>query len=77
VLYGEEPLKWSLLDRKHPKDFSLTGDESIALLQAAVDAAKKAGLPWREEPLVLQPSDKLVKLVVKSQLLAIKKGVEE
>lgn len=77
VLYGEEPLKWSLLDRKHPKDFSLTGDESIALLQAAVDAAKKAGLPWREEPLVLQPSDKLVKLVVKSQLLAIQKGVEE
>lgn len=77
ILYGEEPLTWALLDRKQPQKFSLTGDESIALLQAAVVAAKKVGLPWREEPLLLQPSDKLVKLVVKSQLLAIQKGAEE
>ncbi len=77
VLYGNEPLTWSLLDRKQPKELSLSGDEAIELLDAAVAAAKKLGLPWREEPLQLRPSEKLVKLVAKSQLLAVQKGAEE
>lgn len=77
VLYGDEPLAWSLLDRKQPKQFTLTGDQSIELLEAAVAAAQKLGLPWREQPLQLRPSEKLVKLVAKSQLLAVQKGAEE
>ncbi len=77
VLYGDEPLVWSLLDRKQPKQFSLTGDHAIELLGASIEAAKKMGLPWRDQPLQLRPSDKLLKLVVKSQLLAVQKGAEE
>jgi CRISPR-associated protein Csb1 len=44
------------------------------LFKDAVAAAKKVGLPWREEPLVLTPSEQLVKLVVKSQNLAANQG---
>lgn len=39
------------------------------LYNEAVDEAKKAGLPWRDEPLTLEPSDGLVELVLKSQEL--------
>jgi hypothetical protein len=35
-------------------------------------AAKAAGLPWQEEPIVLKPSDELLKLVRLSQLEATK-----
>lgn len=77
VLYGDEPLAWSLLDRKQPKQFTLTGDQAMKLLEEAVATAKKLGLPWQEKPLQLRPSEKLVKLVAKSQLLAAQKGAEE
>ena len=43
-------------------------------LFAYVGVALIVGLPWREEPVVLTPSDDLVKLVVKSQNLAAKQG---
>jgi hypothetical protein len=46
------------------------------MLKAAVEQAKSLGLPWRAEPLVLTPSDQLVQLVVKSQLLAVQQGGE-
>ena len=38
--------------------------------------AKALGLPWQSEPIVLTPSDPLVKLVVKSQQLAGQQGGE-
>ena len=38
--------------------------------------AKALGLPWRVEPVMLTPSDALVKLVVKSQQLAAQQGGE-
>jgi hypothetical protein len=41
-----------------------------------VEQAKKVGLPWRSEPLVLTPSVELVKLVVKSQRLTVQQGGE-
>ena len=74
LLYPEQDLTWTLLDRKSGGDFVLPADDAVALFEGAVAAAKQAGLPWREEPLVLQPSDELVKLVVKSQRLAIEQG---
>ena len=74
LLYPEQDLVWTLLDRKADQDFSLSAENSVTLFNEAVAAAKGAGLPWREEPLVLQPSDELVKLVVKSQRLAIQQG---
>lgn len=76
LLYPEADLTWELLDRKAGGTFVLPAEDAIALFKDAVAAAKKVGLPWREEPLVLTPADQLVKLVVKSQNLAAKQGSE-
>ena len=74
LLYPDADLTWDLLDRKAGGAFVLPADDAVAMFNEAVDAAKKVGLPWQEEPLVLTPSDPLVKLVVKSQQLAAKQG---
>jgi CRISPR-associated protein Csb1 len=74
LLYPETDLTWELLDRKNGGEYTLSADDAVALFHQAVDAAKEAGLPWREEPLVLTPSEQLVKLVVKSQQLAAQQG---
>ena len=74
LLYPDEDLTWDVLDRKSGSQFTLPADEAIKLFGEAVEAAKKAGLPWREEPLTLNPSEQLVKLVVKSQRLAAQQG---
>jgi len=74
LLYPEEDLTWELLDRKGGGRFVLPADAAIDLFHKAVDAAKKVDLPWRDEPLVLKPTDQLVKLVAKSQELAAKQG---
>ncbi len=60
------------------KDLTLESDEAIRLLKEAVEVAtsKEIGLPWRTDPLRLVPSDDLVKLVVKSQQLALAQGGE-
>lgn len=74
LLYPEQDLSWTLLDRKNGGEFSLSAGDAIELFKNAVAAAKDTGLPWREEPLVLRPSDDLVKLVVKTQHLAVQQG---
>ncbi len=75
LLYPEQDLTWTLLDRKADRtEFTLPADDAVKLLADAVEAATTAGLPWLEKPLVLQPSDQLVKLVVKSQHLAVQQG---
>lgn len=74
LLYPDQDLTWDLLDRKQPGSFTLSADHAIALFEQAVQAAKDAGLPWRDEPLTLTPSEQLVKLVVKSQQLAAKQA---
>jgi len=74
LLWPEADLKWELLDRKAGGVFVLPAEDAISLFNDAVAAAKKVGLSWREEPLVLTPSEQLVKLVVKSQQLAAKQG---
>lgn len=56
--------------------FALDGAAACGLLKAAVDAAKKAGLPWAEKPLSLTPSPGLAQLVKKSRELAMKSGAE-
>lgn len=75
LLYPEADLTWELLNRKTGGDFVLPAEDAVRLFNEAVDAAtNKHGLPWRDEPLVLTPSDQLVRLVVKSQQLAAKQG---
>lgn len=78
LLWPTEPLKWELLGRpgEIEKDIVVTAEQSIQLLKEAIRAATQIDLPWRTEPLRLQPSDELVKLVVKSQQLAMQQGGE-
>jgi CRISPR-associated protein Csb1 len=78
LLWPIAPLSWELLGKpgQIEKDVTLEADEAILLLKAAVDTAKSLGLPWREAPLRLIPSNDLVKLVRRSQDLAMKQGGE-
>jgi len=78
LLWPTNPLSWELLGKPGTKEEGLTleADAAIKLLKEAVDAAKALKLPWREEPLVLTPSNDLVELVVRSQRLALKQGGE-
>ena len=67
-------MSWELLEKpgETPKKFSLTGDEAVALLEAAVAAAASVGLNWEGAPVELVPQQKLVDLVRLSQLEATK-----
>jgi CRISPR-associated protein Csb1 len=70
-LFPQQQPVWELLDvpGETPTKFSLTSDQAVALLNAAVDQAKKVKLPWEGE-IELKPSDELVELVRRSQELA-------
>lgn len=78
LLWPDTTMEWELLANpgSEPTKYQLNADAAIQLLKTAIDAAKKAKLPWRETVLKLRPSDELVKLVVKSQHLAIQQGDE-
>lgn len=76
LLWPTEPLKWELLGKPGKKEVGITleAEGAIKLLNDAIKAARKIGLPWRENPLQLVPSDDLVRLVVASQKLALAQG---
>lgn len=78
LLWPTAPLTWELLGKPGMKEDGITldVDDAITLLQKAIEAAKEVGLPWRESPVKLRPSDDLVELVVKSQQLAQGSGSE-
>lgn len=73
LLWPTEAITWELLGTPgtEPQTFSLDADQAVALLTEAVAKLKEAGLPWRSEPVRLQPSRKLVKLIRNSQELAV------
>jgi CRISPR-associated protein Csb1 len=60
---------WELLDRpgEAPTSFTLKADDAVALFEEALAQARKAGLPWQEKELELQPSPQLAELVKLSQ----------
>jgi CRISPR-associated protein Csb1 len=62
---------------QEPATYTLESEAATKLLAAAVDAAREAGVTWREEPLRLEPSAELVDLVRKSQELAIQEAPAE
>jgi CRISPR-associated protein Csb1 len=68
---------WQLLDQpgEAPVQYDLSADDAIALLNAAIEAAQAAGLPWEGE-IVLTPAPELVELVRRSQELAASSGPE-
>lgn len=78
LLWPDGPMVWELLEQPgaEPRQFQLTGEQSVALLREAIEEARKAGLPWREDPVRLQPSSELLKLVRKSQLQMKQEGPE-
>lgn len=78
LLWPTQAITWDLLNAPgtEPKSFELDAEAAVALLADAVEAAKKVGLPWLTETLVLKPQAKLVELVRKSQQLAVVSGGE-
>lgn len=72
ILWPDGPMEWELLARpgEPPQKFPLTGDGAIELLNAAIEEAKQANLPW-EDKLTLKPSAQLLELVRLSQLKAV------
>ncbi len=76
-LFAEGPSAWQLLDRpgEAPAEFALDADTALDMLTAAIQAARKAGLPW-EGVIELSPSPELVQLVRRSQNLASGGGAE-
>lgn len=73
---ADEALSWELLQRGKAELISLSADESVELFNQSVEAAKAVDLPWRDDPLVLHPSEQLVQLVAKSQRLTVDEGGE-
>ena len=79
LLWPEEPRRWQLLATpgEEPARHTLGAEAAVALLREAVEAARKAGVTWQEESIRLIPSERLVKLVRKSQEQAATEGAEE
>lgn len=79
LLWPTDSMAWQLLAKpgESPMTFRADADSAIALLGAAVKAAEQAGLTWRTEPLVLEPSPELLALVKKSQELAVTGEADE
>ncbi len=78
LLWPDGPMEWELLERPGvpPATFALTGDAAIKLLNDAIAATETAGLTWAKVPIVLKPSQELLKLVRLSQLEAAKESGE-
>ena len=77
LLWPDNCMKWELLQKpsETPKQFSLTKKEAIKLFNDSVKKVAEENLPWLAEPLILQPSKELLKLVHQSQELAIQESV--
>ena len=70
-LFPASAFVWELLDDPNasPQRFSLAPEAAVELAQAAIEAAKVAGLPWQGE-VNLTPSANLLELLRRSQVLA-------
>jgi len=66
-LLDGKPGTMQFVGRGENSNFALDADGSGAVLAEAVGEAKKAGLSWPTEPVILQPSPDLAKLVVESR----------
>lgn len=78
-LWPEAERKWDLLDKPGTKgiEFTLSSEEAISLLKAAVEQAERAGLTWNKETIQLRPTKELTALIEKSQIAQAAKGSEE
>lgn len=78
VLVPRGPLRFELLPRDGtpPKEFTLDRAAALALVAEGRAAAAAAGLNWLTEELLLQPTDRLVELIRRSQDLAVEGEAE-
>ena len=75
LLWPEESPEWELLEGPGgPRPNAVDIETALRVYEQAVAEAESLGLAWRRDPLVLEPSDQLVKLVAKSQELAAQEG---
>ena len=75
-LWATQSTEWEILDRpsEPAQKFAIDTTEAFDLLNKAVTAARKAGLPWGGE-LNLEPTPDLIDLVAMSQKLAPKSRI--
>lgn len=66
-LLDGKPGAFELVGRGETKPFGLDSDAALQVLAEAVEEAKRLGLPWPTEPVTLQPSADLSRLVVESR----------
>lgn len=74
------PRTWELLDLpgEKPKEYAITAQAAITLLNEAIAAAEAAGVTWMQERLVLTPAPELAALVRRSQeVMAAEDEAEE
>ena len=78
LLIPEGGAKWEVIPRdgSAPTEFSLAPSEAFGMFEKAVNEAKGFGLPWRTEPLVLTPSEKLIELIRRSIQIQTGEGIE-
>jgi CRISPR-associated protein Csb1 len=77
LLVPESEGVWEIVEANGSvSSFTISVEEACKLLSDSVSAAKGAGLAWRDEPLVLQPSVGLSQLVRNSRALSAKNLVE-
>jgi CRISPR-associated protein Csb1 len=70
-LLDGKPGNFEFIGRGVTNAFSLDADAAASLLTEATRAAKAIGLPWSEEPVTLQPSANLARLVSESRRRSI------
>ncbi|HEX4772233.1 MAG TPA: type I-U CRISPR-associated RAMP protein Csb1/Cas7u [Bryobacteraceae bacterium] len=61
------PGNFEFVGRGERNPFTLSAAEAIQLLAEAAEEATHLGLPWPEEPITLEPSEDLKRLVVESR----------
>jgi len=77
LLWPEQSADWELLGNPgETEPVRVDADSAVQTLNDAIEAAKKQGLQWREQPLTLTPAEDLVKLVVNSQWQMASKGAD-
>lgn len=76
VLTATDDLRFELVRRGSADntEFTMTRDEATRLLADAAERAAGAGIGWATEEVVLQPVDRLVELVRRSQVIAAKES---
>ena len=77
LLVPEGPAEWEIIGNDGSStSFNLSFEDACELTRHSIEAAKRTGLPWHEEDIVLTPNPQLVALVEKSQKLTMESGAE-